>query len=71
MSKQVTPRQLEILAALESILARDIRPTFLNLSVEASCCQTYAYQAILSLERKGFVTRTPKKHGTLEIVERS
>jgi len=67
MTKEVTKRQLQIYDALVRVLGRESTPTFKNIAREADCCATYAYVAILSLEKKGLVCREPGKHGSLRL----
>ena len=68
VAKHATKRQLEVLEALQFVIERNQLPTFRAIAEEAKCCLSYAWIAIVSLEKKGFVARTPGKHGGLSIV---
>ncbi len=67
VAKFVTKRQNDVLKALKAVINKGKLPTFRAIAEETGCCLSYAYIAILSLEKKGFVDRRPGKHGGLSI----
>ncbi len=68
MTIKPTRKQLNVLNAIKVILARGATPTLRNISTETGCWPASTYQAILSLEKKGLVSHTPRKHGTLRVI---
>ncbi len=71
VAKFVTSRQHDVFMALKHVIEDGRLPTFRAIAEEASCCLSYAYIAILSLEKKGLVDRRPGKHGGLSIAGRA